>query len=469
MVCPRTARVAVHTFIPRTLGCLAVVVWLLAFAREVDANGRPPITNGVFFKPADNQTIFVRSTFGLLVSRDDGCSFRWICEQNIGYGGTFDPKYAVATDGTIFATTFLGLRVSRDGGCSFTTATSELPAGDPGRIADVWVDALDIAANGDIWVATAESGKPNNIYRSTDNGVTFAPRGMVSPTIWWKSVKVAPSDPMRVYISGYEVASPTSDAMGSPRAHLLFSNDTGENWTPVTLTGVQFGGTPIVMVVAVDPTDPLRIYVISVESNGSSGDRLYRSIDGGMTLTEVLATTEPITDIVIRDAATVVVASAAGGAFRSDDGGQTFAPLAGAPRLGCLGKRPDGTLIGCGANWDPDFMAVGESSDSAQWQKIFRFVELAGAVACPTGTPGYDVCDQQLWPGMQQQFGATGPKDPACAVTPPVDMPSDPGKSGGCCDAGSGAPLGALLLGVLVALFGFRKRSCCGSRERRTS
>lgn len=468
MVCRRTARVAVPSLVSRTLGSLAVLLTLIAFAHEVRANGRPPVTNGVFFRSADNQTIFVRSTFGLLVSRDDGCSFRWICEQNIGYGGTFDPKYAVATDGTIFATTFLGLRVSRDGGCSFTTATSELPAGDPGRIAELWVDALDIAANGDIWVATADSGKPNNIYRSIDNGVTFAPRGMVSPTIWWKSVEVAPSDPMRVYISGYEVASPSSDAMGSPRAHLLFSNDTGQNWTPVTLSGVQFGAMPVVMVAAVDPADPLRIYVISVESNGANGDRLYRSLDGGMTLTEVLATTERITDIVIRDATTVFVASA-GGAFRSDDGGQTFAPLAGAPRLGCLGKRPDGTLIGCGANWDPDFMAVGESPDAAQWQKIFRFVELAGAVSCPAGTPGHDVCDQQFWPGMQEQFGATGPKDPACAVTPPVDMPSAPGKSGGCCDSGSGAPLGALLLGASFVLLGLRRRSCCGPRERRTS
>ena len=80
------------------------------------ANGRPPLTNGVHFQPGDNHSLYVATTFGLLVSHDDGCSFRWICEQNVGYGGTFDPKYRIAADGTIFATTYTGLR-----GCDVTS------------------------------------------------------------------------------------------------------------------------------------------------------------------------------------------------------------------------------------------------------------------------------------------------------------------------------------------------------------
>ena len=92
------------------------------------ADGRAPLTNGVHFQPGDDRSIYVATTFGLLISHDDGCSFRWVCEQNIGYAGTFDPRYRIASDGAIFATTFTGLRVSRDGGCSFTTATSEAPA-----------------------------------------------------------------------------------------------------------------------------------------------------------------------------------------------------------------------------------------------------------------------------------------------------------------------------------------------------
>jgi photosystem II stability/assembly factor-like uncharacterized protein len=404
------------------------------------ANGRPPVTNGVFFGPTDPESIYVRATFGLLISRDAGCSFRWVCEQAIGYGGTYDPKYAVAADGTIYATTFDGLRVSRDGGCSFTTATAELPAGSPGRIADVWVDALDLGPTGEVWVATAESGQPNDVYRSTDGGATFVSRGLSSPVMFWKSVAVAPGDAMRAYAAGYQLSP-------APAAHLRSTTDGGQTWTPSPLTGVQVGGTPLVTIGAVDPADPQRLFLISAAVNGPEGDRLYRSTDGGATFDEVLATTQPITNVVIRDATTVLVVSGQG-TFRSTDSGATFGSPATSPKLTCLDERPDGTLIGCAPNWDPDFMAVGRSDDAAQWQKIFRFVELAGPVACPAGTPGHDVCDQQVWPGLQQQFGARGP---ACGA--PMDGSGtdggDPPGSGGCCDAGR-SPVGAALLALLV-------------------
>lgn len=437
---PRPAR--------RALGlALALGIAGAAPGPAAHANGRPPVTNGVFFQPGDQDSIYVRATFGLLISHDGGCSFRWVCEENIGYGGTYDPKYEIAADGTLFATTFSGLRVSRDGGCSFTTATAELPAGSPGRIADIWVDALDLGPTGEVWAATAESGRVNDVYRSTDGGVTFESRGMSSPVIWWKSLQVAPSDAQRVYVSGYQVADP------SPATHLFSTTDGGELWTPSSLAGVALGGTPLVLVAAVDPADPERVYVVSVGANPPEGDRLYRSTDGGATFDEVLVTARPITDVVIRDATTVLAASGAG-TFRSDDGGATFGAPATSPRLGCLGERPDGALIGCAANWDPDFMAVGRSDDAAQWQKIFRFVELAGPLSCPAGTKGRDVCEQELWPGLQMQFGATGS---ACGAPPPLDG-ADPTPPGGCCDAGDRAPLVPGLLGLLAAWVILRRR-----------
>ena len=407
------------------------------------ANGRSPITNGVFFRPGDAETIFVRSTFGLLVSRDAGCTFRWVCEQNVGYGGVFDPKYAVAADGTIFATTFSGLRVSRDGGCTFTTATAELPVGDPNRLVDVWVDALDLSSGGDVWIATADNGRPNNVFRSTDRGMTFEPRNLASPTILWKTLKVAPSDPQRIYVTGYELGA-------MPKAHAFVSADGGANWDPLPLTDVVFASTPVFQIVAVDLGNPNTLYAISVESN-ATGDRLYRSSDAGTTFVEVLATSEPIRDVVIRDATTVIVAGATGGSYRSIDGGVTFEPIVGAPQLGCLGRRPDGTLVGCGANWQPDFMAVAGSSDAMQWEKLFRFVELAGPLQCPAGTPQADTCEP-MWPGLQETFGVMGPK---CGVPPPDGVVQEP--SGGCCDAGA-TPFGpaSIIAGWLV--LGRRRR-----------
>ena len=438
-------RAGAHCRAGSLVGALALALAATASAPPAHANGRPPVTNGVYFRPGDSTSIFVRSTFGLLISRDGGCSFRWTCEQNIGYGGMYDPKYAIGPDGAIFASTFGGLRVSRDGGCSFTTATAELPVGAPGRIADIWVDALDIGPTGEVWVGTAESSKPNDIYRSTDGGVTFTARGMFSPVIWWKSIRVAPSDAQRVYVGGYQLANP------APAAHLVSTANGGESWTPSPLTGVVLGGTPIVNVVAVSPTDPQVVLVASVGANGPDGDRMYRSTDGGATLTEVLATSQAITDVVFRDASNVIAVSGAG-SYVSHDGGATFAPAQPSPHLACLAKRPDGTLVGCGPNWDPDFMAVGSSTNGDQWQKIFRFIEMAGPVECPAGTVGHDSCEG-MWPGLELQFGVTGP---TCGVA--GDPPAEPKSGGGCCDAGGRGPLGGGLLALATSAWILRRR-----------
>ncbi|MDB4952871.1 MAG: hypothetical protein JWO36_440 [Myxococcales bacterium] len=432
---------------------------MLLAAGTAHANGRPPLTDGVHFRPGDSHSLYVSTTFGLLISHDDGCTFNWICETNIGYGGPFDPKYAIATDGTIFATTFNGLRISRDGGCSFVTATAQLPANDPNRI-DFWIDALDIGPTGEVWVGTAESARANDVFVSTDNGVTFSSRGMLSPTVWWKSVKVAPSNAQRVYITGYQVAGALPDGgQMQPTAHLFRSDDDGAHWLESPLAGVQYGSMPTLLAVAVDPKQPNIVYVRSIQANPPMGDRLYRSTDGGMTLTEVLATTDAIRDVVVLDATQVLVATQTGGSFRSTDGGVSFSAMGAQPQLACLGQRDDGALFGCGANWDPDFKAVARSADGgASWQKVWRFVELAGPMQCPAGTPEYDMCDQAQWANLRAQFGATGP---SCGIAPdpPADAAAPPvaSKKSGCCDASDGAPTMVVLTLVLALLLTRRR------------
>jgi hypothetical protein len=415
-------------------------VLVLALAVNASANGRPPLTNGVFFRPSDAQSIYVRTTFGLLISHDDGCSFRWVCERAIGYGGEFDPKYAIAADGTIFATTFTGLRVSRDGGCTWSMA----PVG-PGEI---WVDAIDVAPNGDVWVATAESAASNNVYRSTDNGATFATRGMLSGQVWWKSVKVAPSNPQIVYVAGYQVSP-------APTARLFRSEDGGETWTERPLFGeqrdpptIKFGATPIVLVAAIDPNDPNIVLLTSIEANPPKGDRLYRSTDGGVTFTQVLATTDKIRDVLYALDGSVYVATLGNGGYRSVNRGVEFTPLADSPQLGCLGQRSDGALVGCGANWEPDFKAVARTTDATKWQKVFRFVELAGPVQCAAGTSVAAQCEPN-WPSLKELFGATGPG--TCPAVPD-GAPKKPASSGGCCDAGGSSPSGLVLAGALALI-----------------
>jgi hypothetical protein len=454
-------------------GAVALLAFVALSPGAALGNGRAPLTNGIHFRPGDPHSLYVASTFGLLVSHDDGCTFRWICEQSIGYGGTFDPKYRVAADGTIFATTFDGLRVSRDGGCSFTTATSALPAGDPSRIADTWIDAIDIGPTGDIWVATADGTKPNNVFRSTDNGVTFAPRGMLSQEIWWKSVAIAPSRAQRIYVTGYQVTGALAGGGAMPpTAHFEITDDDGASWTESPLAGVRFGSTPLVYALGIDRSNPDLVLMSSAGANPPSGDRLYRSIDGGMTWAEVLATPGTLLDLAVAPSGVIMVATL-GGAFQSIDNGATFSPMIDAPQLACIGQRDDGEIYGCGANWEPDEKAVASSRDGRTWDKAFRFADLAGPIECPADSPQHLQCDG-MWPAVQVQFGATGPTScgghPLYDDTPPPDAtpPSDATVSppadvapplikpqpGGCCDTASASSgqLGAL--GLLAAVCG---------------
>ncbi|NVB82519.1 MAG: hypothetical protein HOV81_29335 [Kofleriaceae bacterium] len=440
---------------------VAAVAVLLA-SSSAHANGRSPVTNGLYLRPGDPSSIYLQTTFGFLVSHDEGCTFNWICEQNLGYGGIWDPKYAIAADGSIFATTFEGLRVSHDGGCTFVTATSELKPGDPNRIADIWIDALDIGPDGHVWVGTAETGHTNDVFVSTDNGATFTAKGMLSPEIWWKSVKVAPTDAQRVYITGYQIA-------GTPTAYFYRSENAGGTWTPSPLANVQVASTPVLLAKTVDPANAAIVYMASVGANPPSGDRLYRSTDGGETWTEVLATSASIHDVVIVDAQKVIVTTQlvtpqsimGGPSYQSTTGGTSFEPTTGMPQLACLVRKPDGTLLGCGANWDPDFKAVGRSTDGgATWDKVWRFVEIAGALKCAEGTVQHDTCDVSLWDcpscgtDLKRQFGAKGP---SCGVAgDPVVPPKKP--DAGCCDAGASGPLSATWALVVGALLLRRRR-----------
>lgn len=420
-----------------------LVAVLLLVPATVTANGRFPTSVNVHARPGDADDIYLALTFGLLVSDDDGANFYWLCENNIGYAGTFDPKYAIASDGTIYATTYDGLRVSRDGGCSFETATEGAAPG-PDRIAGMWADAIDIDSAGAVWVGTAESGQSNAVFRSTDRGETFTRIGLSSDTMWWKSLLVAPSDDQRIYVSGYQVAP-------EPEIQLHRSNDGGTTFTPLPATGIELspnGG--YVTFEAVDPVSPDVVFVKSWDVTRGGGDRIYRSSDGGMTWAAVLDSTETIRDVVIRADGEVLAATVGDGLYRSDDGGQSFVRELPAPAMACLTERGDGTLFACGANWDPDNFTLARSVDGSTWTSPFRFHQMAGPLSCARGTVQYDVCELQIWPSIREQFGVTGPVD----AGPGADAGPAAEGGGGCCDSRGAADasllLGLALLGPLV-------------------
>lgn len=425
----------------RAAGIVAVCCGFVAAA---SANGRAPRTDGIALDPRDPHAIYIATTFGLLVGRDgDARALGWICEDNLGYRGAWNPRYAVAPGGAIFATTVTGLRVSRDGGCDFATAAQGTPLG------DAWLEALDLGPTGEVWVGTAIGGQPNEVYASRDGGAAFRAVGLESPTLFWKSVKVAPSNFARVYAAGYGVAP--------PRAYVKTTSDDGGTWADIPLAGVQLGAPPLVTIAAIDPRAPDAVLAISVgAADDRAGDRLYRTTSGGRDgWREVLATAQPIRGVAFAGARDVYVVTGAqagvgGASYRSSDGGATFAELTSAPKLACIAVAADGALLGCAGD------AIVRSRDGgATWTTAWRIGELGGPLACPAGTAEHDQCEIADWPAVKSELGATG----SARLSVPIEKKSD-------CDAGGGSGGVFVALCLLTRVLLRRARASSGSAAR---
>ncbi|MBL8611026.1 MAG: hypothetical protein JNL38_27030, partial [Myxococcales bacterium] len=87
-----------------SLAVLLGVVLTSAFSsRPAAANGRFPRAQTILAAPgSDGTVLYLRATFGLLVSRDAGKTWRWVCEEAMGFSGTWDPPVAVTKGGRIW-------------------------------------------------------------------------------------------------------------------------------------------------------------------------------------------------------------------------------------------------------------------------------------------------------------------------------------------------------------------------------
>ncbi len=423
----------------RSLSVVVVFATAAAAPSSARANGRFPASVSVATQPGDDQRIWMAVTFGLLFSADDGATWSWTCEANIGYTGIYDPVYAIASDGTIYATTPEGLRISRDLGCSFESAAD---------LGDSWISDVQIASDGAIWATTSSSGSSNDVFVSRDGGKSFAATGLQTSTAWWKTVRVAPGDPNRVYVSGYQ----------GDVALFRRSDDGGKSWQPIVATWMKTQ--PQLLLLGVSPNDPDLVYA---RIDSAPPEPLLRSKDGGMTWVAVAEFADDLLGFVIRDDGTTLLAGAQtgdpstqGDLRISGDGGDGFTQAAEQPRVSCLAERDDGDLFVCATNWVPDMMGLGRSTDGGEhWTRVMRFSDLQGPLECDAASPHVEQC-LPLWPMLRAQLSAgndAGPR-PDATVEPPIP----PKEKCGC-----GISLG---LAFVVVPFGQGRRR---RRERRAA
>ncbi|AHG89039.1 glycosyl hydrolase BNR repeat-containing protein [Gemmatirosa kalamazoonensis] len=194
-------------------------------------------------------------------------------------------------------------------------------------------DRLFVAAMGHPYGPNAERG----LFRSTDGGRTYQKVLYRDENTGVVDVVLDPRDPSTVYAVTWESrqAPWENGVFNGPGSGLWKSTDGGDHWTQLTSGLPNYVDDGLGRIgITVAPNDPRRLFA-TVESRRRGG--LYRSDDAGATWT--LVNSDPRVTERGSDFAEVkvdptnhdVVYTASVVAWKSVDGGRTFAPLKGAP------------------------------------------------------------------------------------------------------------------------------------------
>ncbi len=339
------------------------------------ANGRFPEAQLIESVPGDPNTLFLRATFGVLVSRDAGKSWRWICERALGYEGQWDPPVAATRDGRLWVGLEDGLVSTRDG-CELEAA-AEL---DGHTVKDLTTDPKGET----LWAITGAPGKKSYVWRRSPGKAFERLAGMDDTN--FMTIEVAPSNASRVYVSGQPYST--------IRGQIFRSNDGGATFATATndlkADGPFFIG-------AVDPKDPARLFVRHLHTKGSD---LLLTRDGGKTFENVLTMTSAMFGFAKTADGTTYWAGSGlpeHGLFRSTDRGEHFENVSKNGVL-CLHAAGPDALFLCQNAFTPGAPAIAVSRDRGKTiTPLARFSDIEGPVACASSDARASLC-AGTWP-----------------------------------------------------------------------
>jgi photosystem II stability/assembly factor-like uncharacterized protein len=390
-----------------TLATLAFV----CSTRAARANGRFPMAQAIESVPgSDGSTVFLRTTFGILVTRDAGKTWRWICERALGYDGAWDPPIAVTHDGRLWVGLERGL-VSTLDGCTVDTA-HEL---DGEQVKDLTVDP-----KGDtLWALTGAPDKAGAIWRRA-NG-TWERMGAMPENINPMTIEVAPSKPSRIYVTG--------QPYGTVRGWLWRSDDGGK-----TIAGAknELANSGPFFIAAVDPKDPNRVLLRHLHTTGST---LLVTPDAGKTFKEVLSMTSAMFGFAKSPDGLVYFAGSGlpeHGLYRSSDRGEHFERIANHGVL-CLHDAPGERLFACENTATLGGPGIGLSTDRGKTMNaIATFVDIQGPVICGPSASGPDAAGGLCADAWPETRASVSPR-------PDAGTSKRRSKDGGASDGGSEA------------------------------
>jgi hypothetical protein len=377
----------------------------------------------------------LRATFGILISRDHGKSWNWICESAVGYGTTEDPALTVMSGGALLASSAEGLAVSRDDGCGWSFAGGPL---DKQVLIDGTVrgdGALVISAT-PIGVDGGSELRNVQVFASSD-GATWAPSGpALDPTVFPTSVEVGGS---KVYVTATRGVQPSLTAS-------LFVSTDGGAWAEHAIS-VDSAAGEAAYIAAVSGD---RVFV---RTSGASKSRLLVTDDGGQNFQVVYSGGPMLGFALSTDGATAYFGGPEDGFLSGSTADLHFTQRSPLP-IGCLavsGPRIYACVV------QSAVLLAASDDNGTTFTPVLHLAELAGPLACPANT-----CDGE-WPDLQTRFGIgldAGTDAGADAGAPPA-TPTPQAKGSGCADGGSdpsGAPL-AWVFGILAGAWRLTGRS----------
>ncbi|HSP81892.1 MAG TPA: hypothetical protein VLQ93_25450 [Myxococcaceae bacterium] len=392
-----------------------------------------PETTSVTVRHGHPEDLFVGATFGALVSRDSGKSWRWVCPQAMGYNWS-PQSYLWQSTGQLLAASGTSLLRSQDGGCSWETHDFFSSQG-------LWPTHVASLPSHEarVWVSTGRPNVPNALYRSDDGGDTFTATSLRREDARFSAVVLAPSDPRRLYVSATTAAG----------LSLFRSDDEGASWVelpqPLPTLTEPYNFT----VLQVAEGHPEHLWA-RASSQGYTW--LLESHDGGHTLQPVLQLDEVLINMESSADGLTVWAATPTRLYRvREDTPASFLPF---PEGNACVHREGDSLLVCGSTWVHGWALARTRDEGTTWEPLFSLEETQGPLSCPAGTPTRELCEPR-WPQFAPSLGANPyPNGPPPDAGTPGETPPAP-KPEGC--SATGGELATWLL-PLAALLPSRRR-----------
>jgi len=424
--------------ISRSLATLACAWLALAAAHAARADGAFPDEFSIHFPPDAPHRIYLGANFGMLVSEDDGSTWRYSCEPWVvlGSNDALSPAsvslYQVAADGALLATSPQAHNVTRsaDVACTWPASTGAVTGQ---FVTDVFPDPNDPS----FVLAIVVLSNNSYIVASHDGGKTFdAPHLYDTPDLL-TGVEIARSK------RGVFYASSTSPSGGPPR--FLASTDSGVTWPSTTLT-IPVGTEPRIL--AVDPADENKVYLRIV---GTITDEIRMTPDGGQSFQTILPPIGGQLSSFLRATDGALYAGTRAGKLYTQAPGATDFTSRDALHFRCLGQRTGSARIYACGDMVVDGFSLAKSDDNGlTFQPVMSFTQLLGLLTC---APVQTNCASH-WERIQGVLGIAKPD----AGQP--DAGTD-GTSGGSHCGTAGVEWWSL---CLVALFERRRRASARGR-----